>query len=165
MEGKHIALAVRRRGLEQWFQSKSYLIATGQNSGFWRDLLDELRKDQGKIVDKDPKTGKETKFKNEFVTPGQKFDMQFGNVDPTTHEPHLRLGGEGDTHRGFLAKELDEKYFKRKADNTRDPEFCLENYTMWVDAIVETPEGSGTSGLQPSKGWGVLLNSNLKKAQ
>lgn len=166
MEGKHIALAVRRRGSEQWFQSKSYLIATGQNSGFWRDLLDELRKDQGKVVDKDPKTGKETKFENEFVIPGKKFDMQFGNVDPTTHEPHLRLSGDGDTGRGFLAKELDEKYFKKKADNTRDPEFCLENYTMWVDAIVETPKGSSsTSNAQPSKGWGVFLNGNLKKVR
>ena len=164
MLGKHIALAVRQKGSGLWFQSKAYLIATGQNSGFWKDLLDELAKDLNKKVDKDPKTGQETHYEGEYLLPGKKYDMEFGNVDPKTQEPHLRLSGEGDTGRGFLTKELAEKYFRRLQDGTRDPEFCLENYTLWVDAIVETPEGSSsTSASQPTKGWGAFLNGNTRK--
>ena len=164
MKGKHIALAVRQKGSGLWFQSKSYLIATGQSSVFWRDLIAELQRDINKQVVKDPKTGQETHYEGEYLLPGQKQDMKFGVFDPTTQEPYLKLSGEGDSGRGFLTKELDEKYFRRLQDGTRDPEFCLENYTLWVDAIVETPEGSSsTSNRQPTKGWAAFLNGNTRK--
>lgn len=115
-------------------------------------------------MDKNPKTGEETHYEGEYLLPGKKYDMEFGNVDPTTQEPHLRLTGEGDTGRGFLTKELNEKYFHKLQDGKRDPEFCLENYTLWVDTIVETPKGSSvTSASQPTKGWGVFLNGNTRK--
>lgn len=164
MKKKYIALAVRRVGSDMWFQSKGYLIGTGQNSKFWSDLVRELQNDAGKVEEEDEETGEIKKYRNEYLLPGKDYKIEFGNNDPVTDEPYLRLSGDGDSGRGFLSKELDEKYFKRKADDTRDPEFCLENYTMWVDAVVETPTGSSaTSASQPTKGWGVFLNGNTKK--
>lgn len=166
MKEKYIALAVRRVGSDIWFQSKGYLIATGQNSKFWSDLVRELQNDFGKVEEEDKETGEIKKYENEYLLPGKDYQIEFGNNDPVTDEPYLRLSGGGDSGRGFLSKELDEKYFRRKADDTRDPEFCLENYTMWVDAVVETPKGSSsTSYAQPTKGWGVFLNGNTKKVR
>ena len=123
-----------------------------------------MRKDQHQVVETDPKTGETTHYQGEYFTPGREHNAKFGDdLDPTTQEPYLSLSGKGDTGRGFLSKELDEKYFHRLQDGTRDPEFCLENYTLWVDAIVETPK-SGTSA-RPTKGWAAFLNGNTRKVR
>lgn len=153
MLNKHLAFAVRQKGRGEWVQSKGYAIskAQSQSSIFWSDLIENL---------KDDKAGKEGK-KGEFILPGKGANINFGDSDPTTGEAYLILSGSGDSGRGFLSKELTEKYFKHLANGTRDPEFCLENYTIWVDAIVQTPTGG--SGNMPSKGWGVFLNGNTKK--
>ena len=144
MVNKFIALAVREKGDILWVQSEWYKIAKkpAQGSSFWKDLIAEIVQD---IKDGTTKT----------IFKGTK-DAQVEYESPGGEEAYLSLRGKGVDGRPYLSKELEEKYFGQK-DGKRDPEFCLENYTLWVDATVESQGGAA--------GWTALLNGNVIKDQ
>lgn len=145
MVNKYLVVAGRKRNTELWYLSDWYLITKkpAQGSSFWKDLIAELKKDQANKTHESLFNG----IQNAVTG-------YTSNGDDT----YLNLSGSGVDGRPFLSKQLDEKYFGKTPDGKRDPEFCLENYTIWVDAIVG--DGSFTT-----HGWTSLLNSNVIKGQ
>lgn len=150
MRGKHLVFAVRQRGSESWAHTGSYLIEKNPipESLFFKELKDD--------VDKDKKNNTKNTLFDGIQNAG--VALVTGNNPATGVEgTYLELSGSGVDGRPFLSKELtpagdENRYFGGK----RQQEFCLENYTIWMDAVLEE---------QSTSGWTFLLNSNVIKKQ
>ena len=125
---KHITFAVREERSAYWVESESYLITRrlAQSGEFWKDLIKQLRKDI-----KDVKDGKPMEdIAYEVLNPKEtKTSMTF--EEDAEGQTALTLAGTGSGgSNSFFSKLLEDRYFGYQTNGDRDPEFCLENYTL-----------------------------------
>ena len=145
MTGKYIALAVKPKstGNNRWVQSKGYFISTNisQSDAWWADVRSDILKDQ--------EEGTSNTVNPYLQNTGTGISIAVKEDDEKN--VYLELKGPKYSEAPFFTKKLEEKYFGKKENDERDPEFCLENYTIWIDAVQD----------EKTSGWNTSLNMNM----
>lgn len=151
MLGKFLVLAVRREG-GNWSQSGWYKITekAAPPSAFFKDLMVEVTEDLENLKNPGYNGPLKTLIKDGALA-NMKIDFKEGEQGT-----YMSLHGSGFRPLPAFAKELEEKYFGRDPEDgsKRDPEFCLENYTLWIDAKLDN---------NSVRTWAALFNANISQ--